>query len=358
MVGCGMMGVAHSRAWRLLGLDVSDAPVELRVVSGRSVPSLEVLARRFGWDATVDDWRRVVDSDDVDLVDVCVPGDLHLPVVEASLAVGKHVLCEKPVGLGAADTRFLAAMAGERPQLVTMAGFNYRRIPAVAAARELVADGALGALVRVRATYLQDWAADPATPFSWRMDATRAGNGVIGDLGSHLVDLVQHVTGRSMHVDAADATVHVPVRRDHASTEQVVTTDDAFVALGRLDGGALVTLEATRVASGHRNDLRLDVSGDLGGVSFELGAAHELWVHERATGGWRRLAGSDIADPWRRSWMGSPHAFPTDISYEYQALDMVTAVSSGTAAMPDFAAAARVATVLESIALHAQHAKG
>jgi predicted dehydrogenase len=192
MIGHAFMGAAHSDAWRTFAhvMDVPARPA-MAVVVGRRSAAAAIAATRLGWAESSTDWQSVVHRADIDLVDICTPGDSHAEIAIAALRAGKHVLCEKPLGNSLAEAAAMADAAGTArvSGVRAMIGFNYRRVPALALAAELIRDGRLGEIRHVRALYLQDWLSDPATPMSWRLQADRAGSGALGDLGAHAIDL-------------------------------------------------------------------------------------------------------------------------------------------------------------------------
>src|SRR5919202_1763834 len=179
----------------------TDKPrLDVAALGGRSADAAGAAAERLGWSSVETDWRALVARDDVDLVDVCTPGDTHAEIAIAALEAGKHVLCEKPLANTVAQAEAMAAAAARAAErgVRSMVGFTYRRVPAIALARQLVAEGRLGTIRHVRAQYLQDWIADPAAPMSWRLEKDKAGSGALGDIGAHIVDLTQHITGRRL----------------------------------------------------------------------------------------------------------------------------------------------------------------
>ena len=201
MVGYAFMGAAHSRAWETVSR-VFDLPVQpvRRVIVGRDVNAAGRAAWRLGWGEVTSDWRAVLERADIDVVDICTPGDSHAEIAVAALEAGKHVICEKPLASTLAEAEVMAdAAAVARVRGIrSLVGFNYRRVPALALARQVIAEGRLGRIYQVRAAYLQDWAADPASPLTWRMQRARAGSGALGDLGSHVVDLAQFLVGEDL----------------------------------------------------------------------------------------------------------------------------------------------------------------
>lgn len=198
MVGYAFMGAAHSQGWRTAG-HVFELPMRpaLAAICGRDRTAVDAAADRLGWAAAETDWRALIARDDVQLVDICTPGDSHAEIAIAALEAGKHVLCEKPLANTVEEAEAMteaARRAAARGQ-VAMVGFNYRKVPAITYARKLIAEGRLGTLRHVRATYLQDWLVDPGSPLTWRLKKEHAGSGALGDLGAHIVDLAQYLAG-------------------------------------------------------------------------------------------------------------------------------------------------------------------
>ena len=241
IVGHGFMGDAHSQAWRTAG-HVFDLPLRpvMAALCGRDGAAAATAAARHGWAAVETDWRSLIARDDVHLVDVCTPGDRHAEIAIAALRAGKHVLCEKPLANSVAQAQAMAQAAAQaRDQGVrSMVGFNYRRVPALALARRLIADGRIGQLRHVRAAYLQDWLADPAAPLTWRLQRERAGSGALSDLGSHIVDIAEYLSGDRLAGVSGISRTFVTERPLPAAPGQEprtgqVTVDDAVVFVAR-----------------------------------------------------------------------------------------------------------------------------
>ena len=234
MVGYAFMGAAHSQAWRTVNR-VFDLPAKARMVAvcGRDASKVSQAAVRLGWEQGVTDWRELVARPDIDLIDICTPGDSHAEIAIAALAAGKHVLCEKPLANTVEEAEAMAAAAEEayaRGQLA-MVGFNYRRVPATALARSMVAEGRLGTLRHVRVTYLQDWLVDPEFPLTWRLRKELAGSGALGDLGAHIIDLGRHLIGEIESVSALTRTFIEHRARLDGKCMGKVDVDDAFVSV-------------------------------------------------------------------------------------------------------------------------------
>ena len=201
MIGYAFMGAVHAHAWRNAHrfFDLPLTP-ELVALGGRDAAAVTAAAERFGFAEIETDWRTLIARDDIDLIDICTPGNLHAEIAVAALAAGKHVLCEKPLANSVAEAEAMAAAAdaAQAGGAYAMCGFTYRRTPALALAKKLITDGALGTIRHVRAQYLQDWLADADSPMTWRLDASQAGSGALGDIGSHLIDTTQWLTGQSI----------------------------------------------------------------------------------------------------------------------------------------------------------------
>ncbi|MFI2436092.1 Gfo/Idh/MocA family protein [Streptomyces sp. NPDC018693] len=368
MVGYAFMGAAHSQGWRTAGrvFELPRQPV-LAVICGRDADAVRAAAERHGWAAAETDWRALIARDDVDLVDICTPGDSHAEIAIAALAAGKHVLCEKPLANTVEEAQAMTRAAEEAEQhgQLAMVGFNYRRVPATALARRMVADGRLGALRHVRVTYLQDWLVDPDFPLTWRLRRELAGSGSLGDLGAHIVDLAQYVAGeRLAGVSALTETFvrqrPLPAGAGRGLTEPVsaagtgsVTVDDAALFTGRFASGALASFEATRYATGRKNALRLELNGERGSLAFDLERLNELWFHDGtepgAEAGFRRILVTEPDHPYLDAWWPPGHGLGYEHTFVHQARDLVHAVAEGRRPEPSFADGLQVQRVLAAV---------
>ncbi|MGC4808450.1 Gfo/Idh/MocA family protein [Micromonospora sp. DT233] len=389
MVGYAFMGAAHSQAWRTVNR-VYDLPAQVRMtmLCGRDAAKVADAAGRLGWAAHTTDWRHLVASDEVDVVDICTPGDSHAEIALAALAAGKHVLCEKPLANTVAEARSMAAAAAvaQASGARSMCGFNYRRVPAVAMMRRLVAEGRLGVIRHVRAAYLQDWIVDPQFPLVWRLQRDRAGSGALGDVGAHIIDLTQFVTGQritgvsavtetfvkerplpaqshGLAAHAADGVAPVdgrgPVPVDgQGPATGPVTVDDAAVFVARLDGGALATYEASRFATGRKNSLRVEINGSLGTVAFDLERLNELEFYDAtrptAEQGFTRILMTEQEHPYMSAWWPPGHLIGYEHTFTHQARDFVEAVATGVDPTPSFADGLQVQLVLDAVTRSAE----
>ena len=361
IVGYAFMGAAHAHAWRTAP-HVFDLPLTPAMVAicGRDAAAVQAAAGRQGWAAAETDWRALIARDDVHLVDVCTPGDLHAEIAIAALEAGKHVLCEKPLANTPAEALAMAAAAeGAAARGVrSMVGFNYRRVPALALARTLVAAGRLGAIRHVRAAYLQDWLTDPSFPLTWRLQHDRAGSGALGDLGAHVIDLAQYLAGEPITAVSGSTTTFVTERpmpgAQAGGPRGAVTVDDAAIFTARIGTGCtLGSFEVTRFAAGRKNALRIEVNGELGSVAFDLERLNELLFHDHAadplTAGFTRILATEPGHPYLSAWWPPGHVLGWDVTFSHQIADLVTAIAEGTGAQPSFADGLHVQRVLAAV---------
>ncbi|MET7748667.1 Gfo/Idh/MocA family oxidoreductase [Micromonospora sp. NPDC005367] len=382
MVGYAFMGAAHSQAWRTVNR-VYDLPARARMalICGRDSGKVADAADRLGWEAYTTDWRDLVSRDDIDVVDVCTPGDSHAEIALAALAAGKHVLCEKPLANTVQEAREMAAAAAtaQAAGVRSMCGFNYRRVPAVTMMRQLVADGRLGVIRHVRAVYLQDWIVDPQFPLVWRLQKDRAGSGALGDIGAHIIDLTQYVTGQ--RITGVSAVTETFVKERPLSAESsglaasangadgqvadgagpatgAVTVDDAALFVARLDGGALATYEASRFATGRKNALRVEINGSLGSVVFDLERLNELEFYDATRPtveqGFSRILVTEGEHPYMSAWWPPGHIIGYEHSFTHQMRDFIEAIATGADPAPSFADALQVQLVLDAVARSAE----
>jgi predicted dehydrogenase len=235
----------------------------------------------------------------------------------------------------------------------SMVGFNYRRVPAIALARSLIADGRLGVIRHVRASYLQDWLTDPSFPLTWRLQAERAGSGALGDLGAHVVDLAQYLTAEAI-IGVSGSTTTFVTQRPLPGTAGAgpVTVDDAAAFTARL-GGAVGTFEVTRFAAGRKNALRIELNGERGSLAFDLERLNELEFHDHAadpqTAGFRRILVTEPGHPYLAAWWPPGHVLGWDVTFSHEVADLVTAIAAGTDPEPSFADGLRVQRVLSAV---------
>lgn len=369
MVGYSFMGATHSVAWRTAHR-AFDLPMRPRMaaLAGRNAEAAQTAADNLGWESVETDWRALLERADIDLIDICTPGDSHAEIAIAALEAGKHVLCEKPLAntVEEAERMVAAAEAAAAKGVRSMVAFNYRRVPAASFARQLIADGKLGTIRHVRAVYLQDWIVDPAFPLVWRLQKDRAGSGALGDIGAHIVDLAQYMTGDLITGVSATTETFVKERplpqasaglsatADSGVTEMgAVTVDDAALFIGRFAGGALATFEATRFATGRKNQLRIEINGELGSVVFDMESMNELQYYDAtepaATAGFRRILVTEPDHPYMAAWWPPGHIIGYEHTFTHEIRDLVEAIATGSDIYPSFADGLRVQRVLEAV---------
>jgi predicted dehydrogenase len=376
MVGYAFMGAVHSQAWRSVNR-FFDLPVRARMaaICGRDSANVAAAAARLGWDTSTTDWRELVARDDIDVVDICTPGDSHAEIAVAALAAGKHVLCEKPLANTVEQARaMVAAAATARAAGVhAMCGFNYRRVPAVTLMHEYVASGRLGVIRHVRAVYLQDWIVDPQFPLVWRLQKDRAGSGALGDIGAHIIDLTQYVTGQLITGVSGIAQTFVTERPLPVSSRGLaaastaagngggdgpaygpVTVDDAALFVARLAGGAVATYEASRFATGRKNGMRVELNGSKGSVVFDLERLNELEYYDATRPGpeqgFTRVLVTEAEHPYMSAWWPPGHVIGYEHSFTHEVRDFLTAIATGQDPQPSFADALQVQSVLDAVA--------
>ena len=375
MVGYAFMGAAHSVAWRTAGRTF-DLPLrpEMTALCGRSADKVGAAAAQLGWESTETDWKQLLQRDDVSLVDICTPGDSHAEIAVAALEAGKHVLCEKPLANTVAEAEEMVAAAERAASdgIRSMVGFTYRRVPAIALARRLVAEGRLGEIRHVRAQYLQDWIVDPEFPLVWRLQKEHAGSGALGDIGAHIIDLTQYITGQRISSVTAMLETFVTERPlpgsssglsassgdgsgDGAATPErgAVTVDDAALWLARLDGGALGSFEATRFATGRKNAIRIEINGSAGSLAFDFESMNELSYFdgsdEADTAGFRRILVTEPTHPYLEAWWPPGHLLGYEHAFTHQVVDLVRDIAAGTDPSPSFADGLQVQRVLAAV---------
>ena len=366
MIGYGFMGAAHSQGWRTAPR-VFDLPAEpeMAVIVGRNAEAVAAAASKWGWAESATDWRDVIARDDIDVVDIVTPGDSHAEIAIAALEAGKHVLCEKPLANTVAEAEAMAE-AAERAAargIQAMVGFTYRRVPAVTFLRNLIAEGAVGTISQVRASYRQDWLVDPDMPLAWRLQKEHAGSGALGDIGAHAIDLAQFVTG--LNLEKVSGVIDTIVKERPlldsgtglSGTAGVgkgqVTVDDIAIFTGRFESGALASFEASRFATGRKNALQIEVSGDKGALAFDLEDLNSVQFYDRTVPadrqGFRKILVTEAEHPYVSAWWPAGHMLGYEHGFSHQVKDLVEGIASGRDPHSTFAEGLRVQRVLDAV---------
>ena len=353
-IGYAFMGKAHSNAWRNVASFFDVPAFEQKVLVGRDASAVAEAAAKYGWAESATDWRSVIARDDIDIVDICAPGWMHAEIALEALAAGKHVLVEKPLAntLEEAELMATAAASARGRGVQSMIGFNYRRVPALALARELIAEGRLGTVRHVRAAYLQDWLSDVETPMSWRLRKETAGSGALGDIASHAIDQVQHLTGQTVTEVTGTLRTFVTERPGAAGLEKVTVDDAAWATLG-LTGGVSASVEASRVATGQKNSLKIEIYGSLGSLTFDLENLNELGFLDATVPvreqGFRRILVNEPEHPYAAAWWPQGHIIGWEHTFTHQIRDFLLAIRDGSEPSPSFDDGLQIQRVLAAV---------
>lgn len=376
LIGAGFMGRAHANAWLSAGR-FFDLPrqIQMRVNAAKSLEESEPFAQQWGWERSTENWRDLLDDPGVDVVDVCTPNNMHADMSIESLAAGKHVCCEKPLAATLADAKRMkdAATKAKRKGVHSFVWFNYRRVPAVAFAHQLLAKGKLGKIFHVRACYLQDWGHGD-TPLVWRFDASQAGSGAHGDLNAHIIDMTRFILGDEISEVAGAIEERFIDRRSipggggkaisggrGSRAKGKSTVDDCVLFLARFASGAVASFEATRLATGNLNRNTVEINGEKGSVRFDFERMNELqwWDNTlpSALKGWNRIMCTNPGDhPYIDAYWPPAHGLGYEHGFVSQAADVVKAISGRkpVVPLPDFADAYETQRVLEAAVISAR----
>lgn len=353
MLGYAFMGKAHSNAYRTLSYMTWPPPMypDLVAIAGRDGDAVAEAARRYGYGRPVTDWRELVADERVEIFDNVAPNNLHGEPTIAAAEAGKHVICEKPLGRNA-DEALEIWQRVKAAGVAHLCAFNYRFVPAVRLAREMIEAGELGMIYHFRGSYLQEWIADPATPMSWRLQGDEAGSGALGDLGAHVIDLARYLVGEVADVSAL-TTTFVDDRPGGR-----VSVDDAFEAAINFEHGAVGTLEASRFCLGRKNALSWEINGSKGSLRFDLERLNELQVHlagstpgERAQG-FRTVLVSEADHPFWEHWWPQGHMIGWEHTFVHELHHFLGAIRRGEKVGPhgaDFEDGYRAAEVCDAV---------
>ncbi len=375
MIGYRFMGRAHSNAYlkaeRFFNLPVK--PV-MDTIVGLDLIALAPFAARWGWSRYSTAWKEAARDPAINLVDICTPNNMHAEQALAALAAGKHVACEKPLAGTLKDARAMRNAAAKARNSKTFVWYNYRRVPAVALAHQLVQEGRLGQLYHLRACFLESWGG-PETPLTWRFQKKYAGSGSHGDLNSHVVDLARFITGQDI-VEVCGALCEtfiterpLPNNARHAvagtaSLRKAVgksDVDDCTLFLARFSGGAVGSFEATRLATGYQNNNMFELHGQQGALRFSFEDMNVLWYfdarEEPRTAGWRRIICTTPGNhPYAGAWWAGARAIGYEHTFVHMVADMMAVLAGEPpiVPLPDFADAYETQRVLEAALLSAR----
>jgi len=340
MVGSGFIARAHSNAFHQV-THFFDVPYEMetKVICGRTPAKLDAFAAQWGWKETATDWRSVVTRADVDIVDIATPNALHAPIALAAANAGKIILCEKPLAMSAAEARQMSGAIGSHPSLVW---FNYRRIPAVAFAKQLIDEGRIGQVFHYRSHYFNQSGVDPAKGATWRYQPDQAGSGALGDLLSHSLDMAEYLNGKITELNAATHTF-IPGRE----------VDDAVMLMARFENGSVSTFEASRFGVGHRNAHGFAIYGSKGSLIFDFEDMNRLRFFDTgdpaATQAWRNLLVTGPDHPYSSKFWKPGHPIGYEHTFIATLGDFLQDLATGREFHPNFADALRIQELMQAV---------
>ena len=353
LVGTKFMGKAHSNAWMKAPFffDTPVTPV-LHTACSRNESQRSKFVDQYHWKKGEASWEKVMESKDIDLIDICTPNDLHMPVALAAAGAGKHILCEKPMARNSAEAEEMYR-AVKKAGVVHMMIFNYRFVPAIALAKEFIAKGKIGEVRHFNAVYYQDWLTDPEFPITWRHDAEASGSGAHGDMNAHIVDLGRFLVGEFRSVSGIQKTFIKERPLSSGEGRGKVTTDDATSFLATFSNGALGSFLATRLAPGRKNFLRLEIFGSKGSLGFNLERMNELEYYEAsgdaAGQGYKNILVTDAAHPYIKAWWPPGHIIGWEHTFVHQVSELLEGIGDKKAVTPDFYDGLRCQQVLDAV---------
>lgn len=368
MIGYRFMGKAHSNGWRQAPRFFPlEADLEMHTICGRQPEGVADAAQELGWKNASTDWKEVIENPEIDIIDINTPNDSHAEIAIAAAKAGKHVLCEKPLALTVGQCREMLD-AAEKNGVVHMVCHNYRRIPAIAHAKKMIEEGALGKLFHYRARYAQDWIVDPNFPLVWRLQKGVSGSGAHGDINAHIIDLGRYLVGEFAEVcglmhtfikqrpleDAAGKGDGLGGSAGAAKLGEV-TVDDAAMFIGRFENGALANLEATRFALGRKNNIAIEINGSQGSLFFDFEDMNRLQFFDNRQPE-DRQGFSDIlvtqpggTHPYVGQWWPPGHILGYEHTFVHTLADFVNAVVAGQSVQPTFEDGLKNQQVLEAV---------
>jgi predicted dehydrogenase len=344
MVGYGFMGRTHSNAFSQVGhfFDLPYQPV-LKAICARDASKVKAFAGQWGYESHETDWRKLVARSDIDLIDIASPNDTHMEIAMAAAASGKMVMCEKPLGRSAAESRKMVA-AVEKAKVPNMVWYNYRRVPAITLAKQFIDEGKLGRIFHYRAKFLQDWTISKDLPQGgqglWRLDVGVAGSGVTGDLLAHCIDTAMWLNGGIAKVSGMTETFIKERHHNLTGKTEKVGIDDASLFLARFDNGSLASFEATRYARGHKALYTLEINGENASIAWDLHDLHRLQYFDHGdegrTRGWRSIHVTDGDHPYMDKWWVPGLQIGYEHTFIHQVADFLQGLDGGELAAPTF----------------------
>ncbi len=363
LIGYRFMGKAHSNAYMDMPafFETSAIPI-MKVICGRNKEELEKVAGRFGWEECETSWHKVVERKDIDLIDIATPGNTHKDIAIAAAKEGKDVFCEKPLANNLEEAKEMLR-AVKQAGVKHMVAFNYRRVPAIQLAKQLIESGKLGKIYHYRATYLQDWIVDPEFPLVWRLQKEKAGSGPHGDLNAHTIDLSHYLVGDIDKVIGMNETFikKRPVLKETSSDLSAtggreygeVTVDDATLFLAKFKEGQLGSFEATRFATGRKNFERIEINGSKGSLMFNFERMNELEFFSNEDDpnqqGFKTIMVTEPTHPYISAWWPPGHGIGYEHAFIHEVYDLMQAIAKNEMPSPDFKDGVKCQAVLEAV---------
>ena len=356
LVGYGFMGRTHSNAFRKAPnfFDLEHEPV-LAAVCARNRTRARKFAKQWGWESVVTDWRKLIERDDIDVIDIASPNDTHHDIAIAAAEAGKAILCEKPLSLSGKEGEAMVK-AVEKAGVPNMVWYNYRRVPAIAQAKKMINEGTIGVIRHYYARYAQGWLVDPKMPRLWRLQKQHAGSGAHGDIHAHIIDLARYLVGE---FDEVCGQLHTFIKQrplpDNSKKIGRVTVDDAAQCLGRFKNGALANLEATRYATGRKNHINIEINGSKGSLEFDFEDMNRLKFFDNTAPADRQgfadilVTQRDGVHPYVGQWWPPGHIIGYEHTFVHTIADFVNAISKGRAVQPTFEDGLKNQQVLEAV---------
>ncbi|MFB5165800.1 Gfo/Idh/MocA family oxidoreductase [Parageobacillus toebii] len=371
MVGYKFMGKAHSHAFRDIPFffDTEVVPV-LQAIAGRDEQGVKQAAEKMGWASYETDWRRLIERDDIDVIDIVTPNNTHAEIAIAAAKAGKHIICEKPLALTLEQSLEMLD-AVKKAGVVHMICHNYRFAPAVQFAKQLIAQGRLGKIYHIRATFLQDWLMDSDFPLIWRLKKEISGSGTLGDIGAHIIDLARFLVGEFSEVvgmmetfikkrPLGDMDIHLKGRVESDKWGEV-DVDDATAFLARFENGALGVFEATRFSRGNRAGNRFEINGERGSIRWDMENMNNLQVYleddERGLQGFRTINCTEVEHPYASAYWPAGHIIGYEHTFINLLVEMMNGIANGYSPVPNFEDGVRNQAVLEAVERSVQTGK-
>jgi predicted dehydrogenase len=357
LVGYGFMGRTHSNGYRRVSnfFDLEYTPV-LKAVCARDEAKVKAFAEQWGYESTETDWRKLIARDDIDAIDICTPNNLHKEIALAAAAAGKMILCEKPLSMNTAEGEEMVA-AVEKAGVPNTVWYNYRRVPAVTLAKQLIDSGKLGKIFHYRANFLQDWTISADLPQGgaalWRLDAAAAGSGVTGDLLAHCIDTAIWLNGSIKNVSAMTETFIKERKHNLTGKVEKVSIDDACAFMCRFDNGSLGLFESTRYARGHKALYTLEVNGEKASLKWDLHDLHRLQYFDHGdegiVRGWRSIHVTDGDQPYMDHWWVPGLQIGYEHTFIHQVADFLQALQDGKPCPPTFRDALETQKICDAV---------